>query len=168
MAVIRIGYLLHKKLFEKPYKNYMSFYSVTNTHFPKKENDKFFIEVGDDVLIIGYPYGYYDSVNLYPIVKSGMIASSLYNSFEGQPCFLIDAKLFPGSSGSLVVSKPQMFRIINGEPKYAKVKQIEFLGIYSADAYTKHKGKYISFNVGKVWKWYVIDYIIRNGINLES
>lgn len=167
VVAIRIGDLTKKKYSENQYRNHIAFYSVTNTHFPKKEDDIFYMEVGDDVLIIGYPYGYYDSVNLYPIVKSGMIASSLYNDFEGQPCFLIDARLFPGSSGSLVVSKPQMFRIIKGEIKYAPIKQIEFLGIFSGELYKKHERKNISFNVGKVWKWYVIDYIIRNGVNFE-
>ena len=167
VAAIRVGDLIMQKYLQKPPKNYVAFSSVTNTHFPKHENGKFFVEVGDDVIIIGYPYGYYDSVNLYPIVKSGMISTSLYKNFEGQPCFLIDARLFRGSSGSLVISKPQMFRISNGEIKYAKVKQFDFLGVFSGELYKKHEGKTYTLNVGKVWKWYVSDFIIKNGVSFE-
>jgi hypothetical protein len=66
-------------------------------------SNKIKVEVSDGVLVIGYPNGYYDEVNLFPIVKSGIVASMWGRNFKGEPCFLIDSRLFPGSSGSLVV-----------------------------------------------------------------
>jgi len=42
---------------------------------PRKIKDVYQTEVGDDVLIIGYPYGFYDYENKYPIVKSGIIST---------------------------------------------------------------------------------------------
>ena len=53
-------------------------------------------------------------MNLFPIVKSGIIASRWKTGFKGKPYFLIDAKLFPGSSGSVVITKPADFVIRNG------------------------------------------------------
>ena len=61
-------------------------------------------QVGDDVLVAGYPRGFYDTANLFPIVKAGIIASKWGAPFRGNPHFLVDAKLFEGSSGSVVVS----------------------------------------------------------------
>ena len=98
-----------------------------------RNNQKLQIEASSDVLIVGYPKGYYDGVNLFPIVKSGIVASRWGAEFRGDPCFLIDAKLFPGSSGSVVISKPidvvvedgQLFVIKDGEKAFA------LLGIFS-------------------------------------
>ncbi len=73
------------------------------------------IEVASDVIIVGYPRGFYDKVNLFPIVKSGIVASRWGVGFEGNPYFLIDSKLFPGSSGSVVLSKPNDLMIKNGQ-----------------------------------------------------
>ena len=98
-----------------------------------RNNQKLQIEASSDVLVVGYPKGYYDDVNLFPIVKSGIVASKWGAEFQGEPCFLIDAKLFPGSSGSVVISKPidvvvedgQLFVIKDGEKAFA------LLGIFS-------------------------------------
>ena len=73
------------------------------------------MEVFDDYLVIGYPRMFYDKVNLFPIVKSGIIASKWQGMLNGKPYFLIDAKLFPGSSGSIVISKPIGTVIENGK-----------------------------------------------------
>ena len=55
--------------------------------------NKIRVEVSDSVLIIGYPNRYYDEVNLFPIIKSGIVASIWGRNFNGQQCFLIDARL---------------------------------------------------------------------------
>lgn len=61
---------------------YVAPLGVTKAHLPK--NNEFKIEVGDDLLVIGYPQGYYDKVNLHPIVKQGIISSGwrLSNNFK--------------------------------------------------------------------------------------
>jgi hypothetical protein len=68
-------------------------------------------EVSDDVIVIGHPKGYYDEINKYPIVKGGIISSSFSTPFENNRYFPINARLFEGSSGSLVLSKPINFKI---------------------------------------------------------
>lgn len=56
----------------------------------------------EEVTFIGYPSGLYDEKNVSPIIRRGITASPAWNDFRGQPAFLIDAGVFPGSSGSPV------------------------------------------------------------------
>lgn len=92
-------------------------------------------EVGDDVLIVGYPRGYYDDYNLIPIVKQGIISTFYGPNFKNEPKFLIDCRLFHGSSGSIVISKYKEVIFSKGEPKIAPVKDFVFLGIYSGEPF---------------------------------
>jgi hypothetical protein len=70
--------------------------------------------------MIGYPAGLYDERNASPIWRIGIIATSplvgyaftpLYQKAYKLPSFidgfLVDAPVYPGSSGSAVVIKPQ-------------------------------------------------------------
>jgi len=67
---------------------------------------------------------------------------------------LIDAKLFEGSSGSLVISKPKNMYISDEDVIYYKQKKFDFLGIFSGEPHLKNKnGDPIYVNVGKVWRW---------------
>jgi hypothetical protein len=66
------------------------------------------LDVGEDVLIIGYPLGvYFDEVNNLPVIRSGIIASAYPFGFQGHPYFLVDARLHKGTSGSPVLTKPK-------------------------------------------------------------
>lgn len=56
----------------------------------------------EDVLFIGYPNGMFDKKNYTPILRVGTTATPLQLDWEGQSVFLIDASVFPGSSGSPV------------------------------------------------------------------
>jgi hypothetical protein len=74
---------------------------------------------GDEVYMIGYPAGIYDKRNAFPVWRVGIIATSpllgyslpdiMQQTFK-LPAFidgfLIDAHVYPGSSGSVVVVKP--------------------------------------------------------------
>ncbi|TFD74495.1 hypothetical protein E3T48_13320 [Cryobacterium fucosi] len=59
------------------------------------------------VTFIGYPNGLYDSASLLPIVRQGYAATAMNVDYEGKPTFLIDASVFPGSSGSPVFLVPR-------------------------------------------------------------
>ena len=135
------------------------------------------VQASDDVVIIGYPRGFYDKFNLYPIIKSGIIASRWGANFDGKPIFLIDAKLFPGSSGSIVISKPIDMIVRGGRPLYAPEKQFAFLGIYSGEPSLKGRKievdnlvitEKIGFNVGIVWYATLVEKIINNGVPFEA
>lgn len=152
---------------------YQQWYAVHAEQLPGYNNIN--IETADEAVIIGYPRGFYDQVNLFPIVKSGVISSKWGAPFNGNPYFLIDSKLFPGSSGSIVVSKPKDLSIIDGKVMYAKEKQFSFLGIYSGELYSEASPidlddmtiiRKSSFNLGIVWYGTLVDQIIEHGIKL--
>jgi len=56
----------------------------------------------EEITFIGYPSGMSDEHNLLPIVRRGITATPIWSDFLGKPQFLIDAGVFPGSSGSPV------------------------------------------------------------------
>lgn len=56
----------------------------------------------EDILMIGYPTGLFDSVNNFPIFRKGITASHPHVPYDGKDEFVIDAACFPGSSGSPV------------------------------------------------------------------
>lgn len=58
-------------------------------------------EVGSDLFIIGFPYGY-GAGNFFPIWKRGTVASEPLFKPEGLPRFYIDSFTKPGMSGSPV------------------------------------------------------------------
>lgn len=60
------------------------------------------INAGSDVSFLGYPTGFHDQAHNLPILRFGRIASFPEVDFNGKPEFLIDAQVFPGSSGSPV------------------------------------------------------------------
>lgn len=139
--------------------------------------NKINIEVSDDVLVIGYPRGFYDTVNLFPIVKGGIVASRWGAHFCGAPHFLIDAKLFPGSSGSIVVSKPRELVLENGNLLMAKERQYAFLGVYSGEYQVKETPVELEdliivqksgYNVGIVWYAHLVEEIVTSGVQIET
>lgn len=122
---------------------------------------------GSEVLAIGYPRKFYDTYNLFPTVKSGIIASKWNTRYNGKPFFLIDCKLFPGSSGSLVISNYATYGTIEGKP----YDWFEFLGVYSGEFYRERETvefeemtitKKENYNTGNVWYYYLIEEIINN------
>lgn len=56
----------------------------------------------EDIVFIGYPSGLRDQKNSLPLIRRGITSTPVWNDFQGHPCFLIDAGVFPGSSGSPV------------------------------------------------------------------
>ena len=57
----------------------------------------------EDVVMIGYPNGIWDSVNNLPVFRRGITATHAAKDFKGKAEFMIDAACFPGSSGSPVL-----------------------------------------------------------------
>lgn len=80
------------------------------------------LTLGDEIFLLGYPAGIYEEKNTSPILRQGVIATDPKEDFSVNqnlqrefrlppsiPGFLIDANVFPGSSGSMVILKPQLF-----------------------------------------------------------
>jgi len=57
----------------------------------------------EDVLMVGYPTGLWDSKNNLPLIRRGITATHPAIDFCGQSLSVIDIACFPGSSGSPVL-----------------------------------------------------------------
>lgn len=172
VAAIRISGLFASHYSRGNIPKILQHFPLTEENFP--ENDpKRPPSTGDGVLVVGYPRGFYDEFNKLPIVKSGIIASHYGSLFGGSPNFLIDAKLFPGSSGSVVVFRPTNFVVDGGQLYTRPEKHYQFLGIYSGEPYfTSNPVEFDDFtiirkdgfNVGTVWYAALVKEITTSGI----
>ena len=108
----------------------------------KNEN----ITAGDDIFLLGYPDAIFDERNTSPILRTGVIATvpregyafndtlrARYGLPDRIDGFLIDANVFPGSSGSVVVLKQQLATLnAQGEVVVGRAKKFPYvLGIVS-------------------------------------
>ncbi len=57
----------------------------------------------DNLIVIGYPDGYYDSKHNLPLIRRANLASAPSIPFNKEPKLLIDAQLHKGTSGSPVL-----------------------------------------------------------------
>lgn len=104
------------------------------------------ISVGDEIFLLGYPDRIYDPRNVFPILRQGIIATVPTEGYAfnnrlriqyGLPSqidgFLIDANVFPSSSGILVILKPQPATVgSRGQTVISKAKKMPYLlGIVS-------------------------------------
>lgn len=113
---------IHKRLF---------FRTFDNTQIPAQDVlEK--LDVVEDITMIGYPNGLWDSVNNMPLIRRGSTATHVKYDFNGKAEFVIDAACFPGSSGSpvLIVNKGQ-YTDKNGTVYLGKGRLV-FLGIMYA------------------------------------
>jgi len=78
------------------------FKSITPDLIPSDKVLREEIDAVEDIVFVGYPSDIYDRRNLLPVVRKGITATPISVDFEGKPAFLIDASIFPGSSGSPV------------------------------------------------------------------
>ncbi|PFB75638.1 serine protease [Bacillus thuringiensis] len=122
------------------------FMSLTEDIIPTQEDVDNSITAIEDILFIGYPNGIWDSENLLPIVRKGITATPYYRNFNSEPIFLIDASVFPGSSGSPVfIFNQWSHRNKNGE--LINKSKLHFLGIIARTYFKTEDGEIISKNI---------------------
>ncbi len=63
------------------------------------------VEIGESALIVGFPLGFHDTRHHLPVARQAGIASSFGVRFQGQGCFLTDARTHRGTSGAPVVMR---------------------------------------------------------------
>lgn len=89
------------------------------------------LSVAENVYFIGYPDNRFDEKNNLPLIRTGMIASHPKYDYNGKPIFIIDAQVFPGSSGSPVYIDLTYENMKNGQIVIGK-RNLKLLGIVSA------------------------------------
>ncbi len=108
--------------------------------------------VGEPLVILGYPLGFFDEVHNLPIARQGAIASAFPIPFKGEPYFLVDANLHQGTSGSPVFSRPARVSMTDAGQRVFGPR-VYLLGINS--------GFYGGLNLNIVWFTKVIDQLTR-------
>jgi hypothetical protein len=84
------------------------------------------VEVGNPVLIVGFPLGFHDNLHHLPVARQAVIASAFGIRFQGQGYFLTDARMHRGTSGAPVVARVTAERSSRGDLAWM------LLGIHSA------------------------------------
>lgn len=130
----------------------------------------------EDIVFIGYPIDLWDKKNKIPIVRRGITATPIHYDFEDKPIFIIDATVFPGSSGSPVFIYRQGVHL-EDTLEYKIGEKVYFMGILASSyAVVDHKKLEISeipssleayikienrVNLGIVYKEKAIKFIIQ-------
>jgi len=84
------------------------------------------VEVGNPVLIVGFPLGFHDNLHHLPVARQAVIASAFGIRFQGQGYFLTDARMHRGTSGAPVVARVPTERSGRGDLAWM------LLGVHSA------------------------------------
>ena len=62
-------------------------------------------QVGDALVVVGFPLGFHDTVHHLPVVRAASVASAYGVRFQQQGYFLTDARTHRGSSGAPVLRR---------------------------------------------------------------
>ncbi len=84
------------------------------------------VEVGNPVLIVGFPLGFHDNLHHLAVARQAVIASAFGIRFQGQGYFLTDARMHRGTSGAPVVARATAERSGRGDLAWM------LLGVHSA------------------------------------
>ena len=104
-------------------------------------NDKTALDIGlvEEVLFVGYPSGISDETHNLPVARRGITATPATVDYEGRPVFLVDASVYPGSSGSPVfIYNTDSWT--NGSGNVVTGGRVMFLGVLAAVLYREEDG----------------------------
>jgi hypothetical protein len=113
-------------------------------------------DVGYDSVVIGYPIGFRDTSTEFPIIRKALISSPQDMLFNGEPRFLIDAKIHGGMSGSPVFESFPL-RITPGEGVSYSPRNPRLLGVLSDSWYPEE-----DLQLNSVWNGTLITNIIQS------
>ena len=97
------------------------------------------IDALEDITFVGYPNNIYDRHHNLPIFRRGITATPPSIDYENRPVFLIDASVFPGSSGSPVF----LYNVGSWREREGPVlgsQRIIFLGVLASVLYREADG----------------------------
>ena len=137
----------------------LAFNGASSDRFPGKLPIE--TQPGDDVLVIGYPLGFYDQFNKLPVIKTGVLSTPMGLHFDGKDAFLLDFKYYEGSSGSLIISKPTHIGFDKGALQYSADRQYVFLGVYQGESY-RNEEEPVRADLGLGWYYYNVEEAIKN------
>lgn len=115
----------------------------------------------EDILMVGYPNGIWDSKNNLPIFRRGTTATHPNFDYNGKKLFLIDASVYHGSSGSpVLLFNEGVYKIKNGALKAGD--RIMLLGVVFQVALHTSLGEIKVINVPTTQKTVSVSRIPNN------
>ena len=125
-------------------------------------NTSRYLDLGEELLVAGYPEGEHDNLHNTPIARAATIATPYIQPFRGRQGFLIDSRLHNGTSGSPVLTKPTTFiRNFNGRAElvHHHIKSFKkyLIGVHSE----KFDERYPELDLSFVWFASLIPKIIE-------
>lgn len=136
LAIAPIGAAI-RSITDKGISVYHTFIGEDLTPGQKQLED---LDAIEDVVFLGYPNNIWDDVSNLPVIRRGITATPLAVDFRGRKQFLIDASVFPGSSGSPVfILKTGSYSPRSGGLVLGN--KLAFLGIVSSVFYRRTEGK---------------------------
>ena len=104
-------------------------------------DDETALDVGlvEEILFVGYPSGISDQTHNLPVARRGITATPATVDYEGRPVFLVDASVYPGSSGSPVFIY-NTDGWTNGSGTLVAGGRVVFLGVLAAVLYREEDG----------------------------
>lgn len=121
----------------------------------------------ENVVMVGYPNGLYDSKNNYPLFRTGKTATHPAIDYNGKKTALLDVSCLPGSSGSPVfIFDEGWIRHKNGS--LSAGSRILFLGIENSmpTRYSKSVYEKTTLPNGQIKYIKTDNYIIENDMKL--
>lgn len=104
------------------------------------------LPLGQEVIVIGFPLGFEDTLHRLPLIRRATIASVYPLPFKGERYFITDARLHRGSSGSPVVAK--LFDAATEKTKW------KLLGVHSASLDVSNRDPDQDEKLGLNMTWY--------------
>lgn len=106
------------------------------------------VEVGNSLLVVGFPLGFHDTLHHMPVVRRAIIASSFGLRFQGEGYFLTDARTHRGMSGSPVVMRASGDEALPGDLRW------KLLGVHSARLDVGNRDIQLDEALGLNCAWY--------------
>ena len=114
----------------------------------------------EEVIMIGYPNGIWDSYNNKPIFRKGVTATDFRLDYNNKKEFLIDIAVFGGSSGS-----PVLLTRVAYDEKRNPHKEVYFLGILYAGFQHRANGEIMIVEIPQTHKT-IIETLIPNNLGI--
>lgn len=138
LAILPLAGILQELKKQKNFDAYFRCLSLDSIPTDEQSQD---LDSLEEVIFIGYPIGLYDTKNLLPIIRRGITATPFFIDYEGDKKFLIDASVFPGSSGSPVFIYNRGIYLDKKVNMYIGRSRILFCGIVSETYYENKVGE---------------------------
>jgi hypothetical protein len=126
VAVFPIQAAIHQILSPK---GIVPFYVTLPMNVLVKDEELQEMDALEEILFVGYPSGLWDQKNNTPILRRGTTATPIFFDFNGRKMFLVDASVFPGSSGSPVFLYNTGSYLLKKKKQVVMGNRIRLLGI---------------------------------------